>query len=86
MLTVSDKIKVIVIAEDFPGEVDGGVADHNSLQQCQVHRSSVVIVQKRKTGQAIFSHRCTHVVIHSSQCACVSFAFARCDWNYTGNL
>ena len=38
-------------------------------------------VQKRKMGQAIFSHRCTHVVIQSSQCAYASFAFARCDWN-----
>ena len=32
-------------------------------------------VQKRKIGQAIFSHRCPHVVIQSSQCACASFVF-----------
>ena len=40
-------------------------------------------VQKLKMGQAIFSHRCTHVVIQPSQCAraCASFTFARCDWN-----
>ena len=34
MLTVSDKIKVTVIADDFPIEVDGGVAEHYSLLQC----------------------------------------------------
>ena len=34
MLTVSDKIKVTVIAEDFPVEFDGGVAEHISLLQC----------------------------------------------------
>ena len=34
MLTVSDKIKGTVIAEDFPVEVVGGVAVHNSLLQC----------------------------------------------------
>ena len=34
MLTVSHKIKLTVIAEDFPVEVDGGVAEHNSLLQC----------------------------------------------------
>ena len=43
-------------------------------------------VQKHKMGQVIFSHRCTHVVIQSSQSACASFAFARCDWNSAGNL
>ena len=36
----------------------------------QVHRSSVLNVQKRKIGLAIFSHLCTHVVIQLSQCAC----------------
>ena len=35
MLTVSHKIKLTVIAEDFPVEVDGGVAEQNSLLQCQ---------------------------------------------------
>ena len=34
MLTVSHKIKLTVIAEDFPVEVDGVVAEHNSLLQC----------------------------------------------------
>ena len=34
MLTVSHKIKLTIIAEDFPVEVDGGVAEHNSLLQC----------------------------------------------------
>ena len=34
MLTVSHKIKFTVIEEDFPVEVDGGVAEHNSLLQC----------------------------------------------------
>ena len=34
MLTVSHKIKLTVIAEDFPVEVDGGVAEHNSLLEC----------------------------------------------------
>ena len=34
MLTVSHKIKLTVIAEDFPVEVDGDVAEHNSLLQC----------------------------------------------------
>ena len=34
MLTGSHKIKLTVIAEDFPVEVDGGVAEHNSLLQC----------------------------------------------------
>ena len=43
-------------------------------------------VQKRKMGQATFSHGCTHVIIQSSQNACTSFAFARCDWNCAGNL
>ena len=31
MLTVSHKIKLTVIEDDFPLEVDGGVAEHNSL-------------------------------------------------------
>ena len=30
MLTGSHKIKLTVIAEDFPVEVDGGVTEHNS--------------------------------------------------------
>jgi len=34
MLTVSHKIKLTVIAEDFPVEVDGGVVEHNTLLQC----------------------------------------------------
>ena len=35
MLTVSNKIKVtVLIVDDFPVEVDGGVAEHNSLLQC----------------------------------------------------
>ena len=34
MLTVSHKIKLTAIAEGFPVEVDGGVAEHNSLLQC----------------------------------------------------
>ena len=34
MLTGSHKIKLTVIAEDFPVEVDGGVAEHISLLQC----------------------------------------------------
>ena len=34
MLTGSHKIKLTVIAEDFPVEVDGAVAEHNSLLQC----------------------------------------------------
>ena len=34
MLTVSHKIKLTVIAEDFPVEVDGDVAEHNGLLQC----------------------------------------------------
>ena len=34
MLTVSHQINLTVIAEDFPVEVDGGVAEHNSLLQC----------------------------------------------------
>ena len=34
MLTVSRKVKLNVMAEDFPVEVDGGVAEHNSLLQC----------------------------------------------------
>ena len=62
MLTVSYKIKLTVIAEDFPVEVDEGVAEHNSL----LAMCGVVNVQKCKMGQAIFSHRCTHVVIQSS--------------------
>ena len=33
MLTVSHKIKLTVTAEDFPVEVDVGVANHNSLLQ-----------------------------------------------------
>ena len=33
MFTVSHKIKLAVIAEDFPIEVDGGIAEHNSLLQ-----------------------------------------------------
>ena len=55
MLKVSDKIKLTVIAEDSAVVVDGGVAKHNSLLRT---------VSK-------FSHRCTHIVIQSSQC--VSF-------------
>ena len=86
MLTVSRKIKHTVIAKDFPVEVDGRVAEHNSHYSVQVHRSSVVNVQKRKIGQAIFSHRCAHAVIQSSQCAVASFAFVRCDRNCAGNL
>ena len=38
MLTVSHKIKLTVIAEDFPVEVDGTVAEHNSL----LHKSTGV--------------------------------------------
>ena len=53
MLKVSDKIKLTVIAEDSAVVVDGGAAEHNSLLRT---------VSK-------FSHRCTHIVIHSSQCA-----------------
>ena len=34
MLTVSHEIKLTVIEEDFPVEVDGGVDEHNSLLQC----------------------------------------------------
>ena len=34
MLTVSHKIKLTVIAECFPVEVDGVVAEHNSLLEC----------------------------------------------------
>ena len=34
MSTVSHKIKLIFIAEYFPAEVDGGVAEHNRLIQC----------------------------------------------------
>ena len=34
MLTVSHEIKLTVIEKDFPVEVDGGVAEHNSLLQC----------------------------------------------------
>ena len=34
MLTVSHKIKLTVIAEDFPVEVDGVEAENNSLLQC----------------------------------------------------
>ena len=34
MLTVLDKIKGTVIAEDFPVKVDGGVTDHDSPLQC----------------------------------------------------
>ena len=34
MLTVSHKIKLTIIAEDFSVEVYGGVAEHNSLLQC----------------------------------------------------
>ena len=34
MLTVSHKIKFTVIEEDFLVEVDGVVAEHNSLLQC----------------------------------------------------
>ena len=44
MLTVSHKFKLTVIAEDFPVEVDGCVAEHNSAPGVQVHRSSVVNV------------------------------------------
>ena len=34
MLTVSHKIKLTVVEEDFPVEVDRGVAEHNSQLQC----------------------------------------------------
>ena len=34
MFTVSDKIIGTVIAENFSVEVDGGVAERNSLLQC----------------------------------------------------
>ena len=35
MLTCQTKLKVpLIIAEDFPVEVDGGVTEHNSLLQC----------------------------------------------------
>ena len=34
MEIVSNKTKLIVIAEDFPVEIDGGVAEHNNLLQC----------------------------------------------------
>ena len=86
MFTVSDKIKITVIAEDFPVEVDGVWPSITAYYSVQVHWSSVGNVQKRKMGQTIFSHRYTHVVIQSSQCACASIAFARCDWHCTGNL
>ena len=77
MLIVSNKIQLTVIAEDFPVEVDWGVAEHNTLLQCPgPQECSIVNVQKRKMGQVIFSHRCTLVVIQSLQCAC-----AQCDWN-----
>ena len=34
MLTVSHKIKVTVIAENFPVEVDEGVTENNRVLQC----------------------------------------------------
>ena len=34
VLTVSHKIKLTFMADDFPVEVDGAVAEHNSLLQC----------------------------------------------------
>ena len=37
MFKVSDKIKGTVIAEDFPVEVDGAVAEHNSLLQLNLN-------------------------------------------------
>ena len=85
MLTVSDKIKVTV-QKIFQLNSTGVLPSITAYYSVQAHRSSVGDVQKRKMRQAILSHRCTHVVIQSSQCACVSFAFARCDWNCTGNL
>ena len=35
---------------------------------------SKVTFLQRKMGQAIFSHRCTHVVVQSPQCACMTCA------------
>ena len=65
MFKVSHKIKLTVIAEDFAVEVDG--CRRTYQQSTTVFKSTGV--QKRKMGQAVFSHRCTHVVIQSSQCA-----------------
>ena len=50
MLTVSDKIKVTINAEDFPVEVDGVLASITAYYSVQAHRSSVGNVQKRKMG------------------------------------
>ena len=65
MFKVSHKIKLTVIAEDFAVEVDG--CRRTYQQSTTVFKSTGV--QKRKMGQAIFSHRCTHVVIQSLHCA-----------------
>ena len=51
-------------------------------------RGSVGDAQKRKMRQAILSHRSTHVVIQSSQCACASRLRSHdvTGIKFTGNL
>ena len=87
MLTVSHKIKITVIAEDFPVEVDGGVAEHNSLLQCPSPKEWCSECAKAQDGTSdLFPlmHAWSYSVV--AMYAWDSFAFARCDWSCAGNL
>ena len=66
MLTVSHKIKLTVIAEDFPVEVDGGVAEHNSLLQCpspQEYCSECAKAQDGTSDLFPSMHACSYSVV-----------------------
>ena len=66
MFTVSDKIIGTVIAEDFPVEVDGGVAEHNSLLQCpspQEQCSKCAIAQDGTSDLFPSMHACSFSVV-----------------------
>ena len=63
MLTVSNKIKFTIIVEDFPVEVYGGVAEHNSLLDYSVQVWEIWENQLEAIGSGYFKgrtvfHRC----------------------------
>ena len=67
MLTVSHKIKLTFTAEYFPAEVDGGVAEHNSLLQCP---SPQRIVQSCRDSRASYYK----IIVYSFLSLVVTFA------------
>ena len=52
----------------------------------KVYWCIIVDVEKGKVGQAVFPHRCPHVVVEPSQCASTSLTFTRRHRDCTGHL